>query len=226
MTEVQILAGRQAEKLLAGPNVECPTGLRNRCILELLYRCGLRVGEVVTLRPGDVALERGEILAGRGEGGARERALPVDDDTLDWLRRWQQWRPESEWWICTLEGGQASTDYIRQMVKREAEQAGLDPSGVSPRMLRDTYAAELLQEGFDEPEVQLLLGLSRPDLLERYRHLATRNLAAKVRRRPKQARLAEGSGPDMGRVAAVLLELSEGKRRELAGLLLGEEVEV
>ena len=58
----KIISQEEAAALLAVPNVRCPTGLRNRVILEVMYRAGLRVSEVVKLKPGNIRRQTGEPL--------------------------------------------------------------------------------------------------------------------------------------------------------------------
>lgn len=61
--------------------VKCPTGLRDRAMLEVMYRAGLRVSEVVKLKPGNIRWETGEIEVRDGKGG-KDRVVPVDRETI------------------------------------------------------------------------------------------------------------------------------------------------
>ena len=76
-----VLDKEEAEAILAQPNTGCPTGLRNRAILEVMYRAGLRVSEVINLKPGDIRWGSG-ILEIRGGKGGKDRNVPVNSETL------------------------------------------------------------------------------------------------------------------------------------------------
>ncbi|MCY3019790.1 MAG: tyrosine-type recombinase/integrase, partial [Planctomycetota bacterium] len=134
-------------KLLAEPNTSCPTGLRNRAILDAMYRAGLRVSEVCSLAPRDIRWQAGEIVVREGKG-AKDRVVPFGRELANWLDLWNDRRPKAAngggFFFCTLRGGKLSPRYLQAMVKREAEAAGLEPETVTPHVLRHTYATELL----------------------------------------------------------------------------------
>ena len=65
----KVISKDEAQALLAQPNTGCPTGLRNRVALELMYRAGLRVSEVTKLKPGDIRWQSGELEIHNGKGG-------------------------------------------------------------------------------------------------------------------------------------------------------------
>jgi integrase/recombinase XerD len=175
----RVLSRDDAKKLLAVPKTGCPTGLRNRVALELTYRAGLRVSEVVKLRPGDVRKETGEVVVVNGEGG-RDRVVPVDAETLKWIRRWAK-DPKrarrARTFLCTLRRKTLSADYLRQTVKRCVREAGLDAAAVSPCVLRHFYATELLNEGFTIREVQELLGHKSIQTTRKYTDVRPTRLA-------------------------------------------------
>jgi len=181
----KIISREDVEKLLAVPNTSCPTGLRNRTALELMYRAGLRVSEVAGLKPRDVRWETGEVLVDHGKGD-KDRVVPLDAEAINWLRLWRKDAKHPKGaptFFCTLKGGPLSTEYLRQVVKRCARKAGLDPAQVSPHKLRHSYATELLDEGFTIREVQELLGHSSITTTQIYTHVRPNGLAEKIRQR-------------------------------------------
>ncbi len=208
----KVISKQDAQKLLAVPNVKCPTGLRNRVMLEVMYRAGLRVSEVVKLKPGNIRWESGEIEVRDGKGG-KERVVPVDHETLDWLRQWEDKRPNNARFFTTLQGKPLDARYIRQVVDRCAEKVELDRKLVSPHVLRHSYATEKLDEGFTLREVQELLGHANVSTTQIYTHVNPAALRAKIQ---KQA-IAEAD--DIQRLAKALAGLSAQQREALAQAL-------
>jgi site-specific recombinase XerD len=100
------------------------SGLRNRCIVEVMHRAGLRVSEVIHLRPSHVKLTQQKIEVWDGKGG-KDRVLPFDSELVEWLRRWKQDRPASDWFFCNITKNRTNrpltTQYLNQMVKRIAK---------------------------------------------------------------------------------------------------------
>ncbi|NIM07409.1 MAG: tyrosine-type recombinase/integrase [Armatimonadetes bacterium] len=120
----KVIEKEEVEKLLSQPNPKYPTGLRNRAILETFYRCGLRLSEVVNLKPGHIRWKNQELLVRQGKG-KRDRVVPIDGRAMLWLERWKATRPESTWFFSNLKGGKLQPRYLQQMMEREAKAAGL-----------------------------------------------------------------------------------------------------
>jgi integrase/recombinase XerD len=175
------LTREEALKLLSQPNKNAPTGLRNRCIMQVMYRAGLRESEVINLSPKDIEWKEGILRVWKGKG-ARDRTLYLDEHTLDLLRAWSNKRPGSRYFFCTLKGKKLSDRYIREMVNRYARRAGIEKR-VNPHMLRHTFATELLQEGYNIREVQKLLGHSDVSTTMIYTHVYDSDLANKIKGR-------------------------------------------
>lgn len=176
----------EARALLAAPNTRCPTGLRNRCLLELMYRAGLRVGEVVALRPRDVDVEGGIVRVWDGKGG--DGTSYFDSESLRvLLDQWKATRralPKSDYLFCTLKGAQVSTDYVRQMFQRMRRRAKIE-TRATPHTLRHTFATELLGEGFNIREVQEALRHADISTTQLYTHIIDSNLQAKIQSRKR-----------------------------------------
>ena len=211
-----VLEKEEAEAILAQPNTGCPTGLRNRTILEVMYRAGLRVSEVINLRPGDIRWGSG-ILEVRGGKGGKDRNVPVDSETLGWLRAWQGKRPgRRQRFFTTLQGKPLSARYLQQLVKRLAHKAGLERADlVTPHVFRHTYATELLNGDFTIREVQTLLGHSNVSTTQIYTHVEPRALALKIQNRKGK----DSTDQLTMELAKKLEELPEETRRILTTLL-------
>jgi integrase/recombinase XerD len=168
------------EALLNAPDVETPIGLRDRAMLEVLYASGLRVSELVTLTAVQVSQDMGVVrVMGKG---AKERLVPLGEESLSWLSRYQrEARP-------ALLGGRVSdalfvTSRAEAMTRqafwyRIKHYAFLATPGkhISPHTLRHAFATHLLNHGADLRVVQLLLGHSDISTTQIYTHVARERL--------------------------------------------------
>lgn len=89
-------------KLLSQPNKKAPTGLCNRCLMQLMYRAGLRVSEVINLGPRDIEWKQGILRVGK-EKGTKDRTLYLDEHTLDLLRVWNERGTKGRYFFCTFD---------------------------------------------------------------------------------------------------------------------------
>ena len=87
------LEPEEAQNLLKQPSKRYPTGLRNKAILSLMLNCGLRVSEVVNLRPGNINLTKGKLRVESGKG-SRDRDLAIPEYLTDLFDSWRKRRPE------------------------------------------------------------------------------------------------------------------------------------
>jgi integrase/recombinase XerD len=170
------LGEEEVELLLAAPNPEDPLEYRDRAMLELLYACGLRVSELVSLQLSQLGLNQGLVrIIGKGN---KERLVPMGEEALSVLEGFLS-GPRSE-----LLGGRPSeivfpsrrgTQMTRQAfwhrVKLYASRAGISKS-LSPHTLRHAFATHLLNHGADLRVVQLLLGHSDLSTTQIYTHVA------------------------------------------------------
>ena len=176
----------EAAALLAAPNTRAPTGLRNRCILELMYRAGLRVGEVLALEPRDVNVSAGTVRVLDGKGG--DGTGYFDDTVTPWLEQWirerRHYASKASPLFCTLDGGPVSVRYVEAMVKRMAKRAGIT-STVTPHVLRHTFATELLDEGANIRQVQEALRHADVSTTMIYTHVLDTQLRSLIRKRKR-----------------------------------------
>lgn len=175
------LSREEVARLLAQPNARYPTGVRDRALLRLFYRAGLRCNEALNLRVRDVDFRRLEVRVNDGKGG-KDRVVWLDEVSCEVLRAWRDRRPRSEFFFCTLQGNRVHDSHVRHMVARRAKKAGIELR-VHPHMLRHTYASELLEEGFSVSEVQKLLGHEDLQTTSIYLHVVDGQLAEKLKGR-------------------------------------------
>ena len=170
----------EVEALLAAPDLESPEGLRDRAMLEVLYAAGLRVSELVGLRPEEVSLGQGLVRI-FGKGG-KERLVPLGDEAALWLQRFvREARPEilgerpCNELFPTRRGAGMTRQAFWYVIKRHAQQAGIQRH-LSPHTLRHAFATHLVNHGADLRVVQMLLGHSDLSTTQIYTHVARERL--------------------------------------------------
>ena len=167
----------EIETLLAQPDVSTETGLRDRAILELMYACGLRVSEAVTLTVKDVDLDSG-IVTTTGKG-SKTRRVPVGSSAVEWLKtylvvRRRKENVEIQNLFVTPLGKPLNRQIIYDFVREYAEKCGLE--GVSPHTLRHSFATHLIQNRADIRSVQQMLGHSDISTTQIYTHITDAHL--------------------------------------------------
>ena len=178
------LSEAEVEAMLAAPLIDTPLGLRDRAMLELIYACGLRVTELVSLKVFQVSLSEG-VLRVMGKG-SKERLVPFGEVARDWLQRYMaQARPallagkQTEDLFITVRGKHAGEAMTRamfwQLIKRYALIADIKDV-ISPHTLRHAFATHLLNHGADLRAVQMLLGHADISTTTIYTHIARERL--------------------------------------------------
>jgi integrase/recombinase XerD len=172
------LSPGEAERLVEAANGTTPRALRDRALVELLYGAGLRVSEAVTLERGGVDLD-GRLVRVTGKGD-KERIVPIGRQAVDALRRYlsrgrpfldRRHRPDL---FLNAQGGALTRAGAFLILRRLAEQAGLDPARVHPHLLRHSFATHLLEGGADLRSVQEMLGHADLATTELYTHVSDR----------------------------------------------------
>jgi integrase/recombinase XerD len=172
MAAPEPLTPDEVHRIIARCSLRAPTGVRNRALLTLLYRSGLRISEALALKPSDVNMTRHSIrLLDSKSGEPQTRGFhPSADDALT---RWLEVRkalpgvgPRAKL-FCTLDGGQLSDRYVRELLTRLAGKASVEKRA-HPHGLRHTFAVELEQAGTPVTVISKLLGHSSIAVTHRY----------------------------------------------------------
>lgn len=170
----------EVERLINAPDIDSPEGLRDRAMLELLYATGLRVTELIGLRPDQVSLNQGVVRV-VGKGG-KERLVPLGEDALDWLQRFIDegrhlllGEQMCEAIFPTRRGSGMTRQAFWYRIKKYADQSGIEKH-LSPHTLRHAFATHLLNHGADLRVVQMLLGHSDLSTTQIYTHVARERL--------------------------------------------------
>jgi len=178
----KLMSEQDVEALLLAPDVETQTGLRDRCMLEVLYATGLRVSELVNLTLSQVDMAAGLVrVVGKGD---KERLVPFGDEAGRWLAAWMAARPAKPagpYFFAGRKGKAMSRQNFWQRIKLYANQAGITPLP-SPHTLRHAFATHLLNHGADLRAVQMLLGHANVTTTEIYTHVSRTRLHDAVNR--------------------------------------------
>lgn len=184
-------------RLVTAPETESPLGLRNRCMFELMYSSGLRVSELLDLNLGQVNLEE-SFLRVRGKGD-KERLAPMGEVAADLLAGYlKKARPRlmgaksGAYVFLNKSGGRLSRQYFWRVLARYAGELGL--SGVTPHVLRHSFATHLVEGGADLRAVQMMLGHASLATTEIYIKVGVDRLSRVHDRHHPRAKAREKNG--------------------------------
>ncbi|MCJ2371708.1 site-specific tyrosine recombinase XerD [Pseudomonas sp. RGM 3321] len=174
------LSEDDVEALLAAPDLSEPIGERDRAMLEVLYACGLRVTELISLTLEQVNLRQG-VLRVMGKG-SKERLVPMGEEAIVWVERYMRGARDellggkpSDVLFPSTRGDQMTRQTFWHRIKHQATVAGIGKS-LSPHTLRHAFATHLLNHGADLRVVQMLLGHSDLSTTQIYTHVARARL--------------------------------------------------
>ena len=176
-----VLSPEEVKRILA-----MATSLKARAMLTLAYGCGLRAGEVVRLRAGDIDSEQRIIRIVQSKG-RKDRHVMLPAEVLELLRQWWKARPteqdagiasEQRWLFPGRdEHRPLTTRQFSRLFKEAAKAAGLRKT-LSLHSLRHSFATHLLENGKDIRVIQALLGHDKLETTARYTRVATGMIAA------------------------------------------------
>ena len=178
-----ILESEEVNKLLSIPNTRYVTSLRNKAMISLMVNCGLRISEIINLRPGDINLSKGNLRVIDGKYGV-DRDIPIPENTINILKEWKKRKPDSDYFFSTVRNNKAGGTYIRKhkgktwivdyssnkgdqlkvrtvqsMIKNIASKARISKN-VSPHTLRHTFATRYYRQTKDIETLRQILGHS------------------------------------------------------------------
>jgi len=195
----EILIEEEQRKLLQVFNERYLSSQRNKTMIKLMLRTGLRLSEVINLRWDSLDLRTGRVKVVEGKGN-KDRILWINNETLEKLRNWRQRQMEEvgdmEFVFTTSTGNQLKSRDVRSMIYRYAKKAGIqkeveknytDKEGnkfnetykekkVKPHTLRHTFATDLLRETKNLRVVQKALGHSDISTTQIYTHIVDEEL--------------------------------------------------
>ena len=153
-------------------------GHRNRAIIEVLFSCGLRVTELVTLKLSNLYLkERYVRVFGKG---SKERLVPISPKAIKELEWWFDDRQQmTDYVFLNRRGAHLTRTMILIMIKQQAAAAGIQKT-ISPHTLRHSFATALLEGGADLRVIQVLLGHESIGTTEIYTHIDMTTLRQEI----------------------------------------------
>ena len=160
--------------------VRDPLEFRNRCILELMYACGLRVSETANLSVGSLNFDENLIRAfGKG---SKERIVPIGRTARELIKRYLETvRPllvrDNSVTALFLSNHGRKMDRIRiwEVVKLAAERADIHKN-IHPHTLRHSFASHMLENGADLRVIQEMLGHADISTTQIYTHVDQQRL--------------------------------------------------
>jgi integrase/recombinase XerD len=190
----KVLTGADIEALIAAASAkDGAAGLRLACLIELIYASGLRVSEALSLTHAAVARDPAYLIV-RGKGG-KERLAPLNAPARAAIKAYLDARPqflpngESPWLFPSRgKSGRLTARRFAQLLDEAARDGGVDPSKVSPHVLRHAFATHLLEGGADLRVVQTLLGHADIATTQIYTHVSGSRLRAVVESKHPMAR--------------------------------------
>ncbi len=167
----EVLTEAEVIVLIRACSARAPTGVRNRALIAVLWRSGLRISEALALELRDIDLDAGTLRVRHGKGD-KSRTVGVDEQTAALLARWLDRRKKIGAGarapiFCTLQGGRIDSSYVRRLLPRLARKAGIDRR-VHAHGLRHTYASELAREGTAINVIRDALGHTSLAVTDRY----------------------------------------------------------
>lgn len=180
----EVLATEEVDRMEAAIDLSKWEGQRNRAIIEVLFSCGLRVSELVSLKFSDVFAEEKYLrIVGKGD---KERLVPISDTALNEIKLWlfdrnlMKIKPgEQDYVFLNRRGAHLTRTMILIMIKRTAEDAGITKT-VSPHTLRHSFATALLQGGANLRAIQEMLGHENIKTTQIYTHIDITTLREEI----------------------------------------------
>jgi integrase/recombinase XerD len=176
----KVLSREEMDRLIAAAAArDGAQGLRLACMVELAYASGLRISELTGLTLAALARDPAYLVV-RGKGG-KERLAPLNATARTAVKAYLEVRPrflpkgdKANPWLFPSRGaaGRLTPRRFAQLLDEAAADAGIDPTRVSPHVLRHAFATHLLEGGADLRVVQTLLGHADIATTQIYTHVA------------------------------------------------------
>jgi integrase/recombinase XerD len=176
------LSIEEIDSIISIIDLSKPQGERNRAIIEVLYGCGLRVSELISLKISDLFFDEGFIkVTGKGN---KQRFVPIGSLTIKFIdiyrneiRVHQVIKPNAQDTLfLNRRGNELTRSMIFHIVKELTEKAGIQKN-ISPHTFRHSFATHLLENGADLRAIQQMLGHESITSTEIYTHLDKSHLS-------------------------------------------------
>ena len=171
-----VLTVEEIQDIMDVIDLSTPEGHRNRAMVEVMYGCGLRVSELVTLRLSNLFFDDGFIkVVGKGN---KERLIPIGKTAINAVNQYVEGKRkllkikkgEEDYVFLNRRGAHLTREMVFMLVKKWVKDAGIDKT-VSPHTFRHSFATHLIEGGADLRAVQQMLGHESITTTEIYTHL-------------------------------------------------------
>lgn len=176
-----VLTVAEVEATMCQPDLTDPLGVRDRAILEILYSCGIRRGELVGLRLYDLDADRRSLFINQGKG-KKDRVVPIGERALAWTERYLAEvrphfvvEPDDGWLLLGQDGFPLSPAWATARVRRYLDAAGIAKTG-SCHLFRHTMATLMLEGGADIRFIQAILGHAELSTTQIYTRVSVEQL--------------------------------------------------
>jgi integrase/recombinase XerD len=178
----EVLTIEEVEQIIDSIPLDTTKGKRDRAMLELLYSCGLRVSELITLRLSDLFFGEGYIRV-MGKGG-KQRLVPIGNVARERIMIYMDERKvkdskNKDILFLNNRGDKLTRIMVFTIIRQAVERVGIQKS-VSPHTFRHSFATHLLAGGASIRQVQEMLGHESIETTEIYTHLDTSRLRETV----------------------------------------------
>ena len=177
------LSIEEVDKLLSAPDINTFKGLRDKTMLEIMYSCGLRVSELISLKKKDINIKNSFIrIIGKGN---KERIIPIGEIALEYLNKYFELlsynskinNPKNV--FINKNGLPLTRQYFFKIIKYYSIKANINKN-ISPHTLRHSFATHLLENGAPLIAVKNLLGHESINTTQIYTHVNERKLVSVI----------------------------------------------
>ena len=173
----------EVDKLLSAPDINTFKGLRDKTMLEIMYSCGLRVSELISLKKKDINIKNSFIrIIGKGN---KERIIPIGEIALEYLNKYFELLSynskinNSKNVFINKNGLPLTRQYFFKIIKYCSIKANINKN-ISPHTLRHSFATHLLENGAPLIAVKNLLGHESINTTQIYTHVNERKLVSVI----------------------------------------------
>jgi integrase/recombinase XerD len=171
----EVLTVGEINRMIDSIDLSKPEGHRNRAMLEVLYSCGLRVSELVSLKFSEVYFDEQFVIV-RGKGD-KQRLVPISQKALDEIRNYLLVRRLmkvkkgfEDILFLNRRGAGLTRIMVFHIIKGQVQLAGI-AKNISPHTLRHSFATHLLEGGANLRAIQMMLGHESITTTEIYTHI-------------------------------------------------------
>lgn len=179
------LTVKEIDKLIDSIDIKSKNKIRNKAIIEILYSCGLRVSELITLKVSDLYFNE-SIIKVTGKGN-KERFVPISKGAIKYIEKYlneirifQKIKKGSEDTLFLNERGSGLSRVMIYIILNDLKIKAEINKKIGPHTLRHSFATHLLENGADLITIQNMLGHENIVTTERYLHVNRKHLVESI----------------------------------------------